>query len=134
MKRTLLLAGLMGLWVLFTGMGGRPGVEVPIPEVDFHATIIDDQDIATKCTNISWDGETFFTGMRGKGRVTIPFERVKKVVSVGEGYGGKKDFQIILKDGEMVAVTFDSDARLTGTTTFGTYRIFAKNIKEIIFE
>jgi hypothetical protein len=119
---------------MVSGMGAKPGTEIPVPEVDFRATVIDDQDISTRCTNVSWEGETFFRAMRGKGIVTISFEKVNKAARVAETGKGKIDFQITLRDGQVVAVTFDAEARFFGTTGFGTYRISAKNIKEIIFE
>lgn len=121
-------------WALLVGMGKAPGPEVPMPEIDFRATIRDDQDIATKVTHSSWEGNIYFTGTRGKGTVTISFEKIRKVTSMGTGNGNKSDFQITLKNGEVVAVTFDNDAKFLGTTNFGTYRIVAKNIREINFE
>ena len=125
---------LIFMWVLLTGMGKAPGPEVPMPDVDFRATVRDDQDISTKINHLSWEGNTYFIGNMGKGVVTVPFEKVKKVVSVGSATEGKLDFQITLKAGEVVAVSFDEDSKLTGMTGFGTYRILAKNIKEIAFE
>jgi hypothetical protein len=122
------------VWALLVGMGKAPGPDVPMPEIDFRATVRDDQDIATKVAHASWEGNTYFTGTRGKGTVTISFERVKKVTSMGTGQNNKSDFQITLKNGEVVAVTFDNDAKFLGTTSFGTYRLVAKNIREIIFE
>lgn len=121
-------------WALLVGMGKAPGPEVPMPEIDFRSTIRDDQDIATKVTHSSWEGNIYFTGTRGKGTVTISFEKVRKVTSMGTGTGNKSDFQITLKNGEVVAVTFDNDAKFLGSTSFGTYRIVAKNIREITFE
>lgn len=126
----LLLAG----WVVFAGMGKALDSEIPKPSVDFAATVLDDQGISTKCRFVNWEGQLFFTGARGKGIVSIPFENVKKVVFIGESVGGKKDAQVNLRGGEVVAVTFDEESRFYGTTTFGTYRITAKNVKEIIFE
>lgn len=125
---------LMAGWVVFAGMGRTPESEIPKPEIDFAATVIDDQDISTKCRLVSWEGQLFFVGFRGKGAVSIPFEKVKKAVFIGASSGGKKDAQITLKSGEVVAATFDDESRFYGTTTFGTYKITAKNIKEIIFE
>ncbi len=119
---------------LLTGMGQGPGSKVPTPEVDFKVTVRDDQEIETKAHNASWDGKIFFSGTRGKGTVTISFENVKKVSSVGTFSGQKKDFRITLRSGDVVAVSFDDDAMFAGVTNFGTYRIMAKNIKEIIFE
>ncbi|MBI3398461.1 MAG: hypothetical protein HY026_04430 [Deltaproteobacteria bacterium] len=126
----LLIAG----WVIFAGMAKAPESEIPKPGINFTATVIDDQSISTKCTFVSWEGQLFFLGVRGKGTVSIPFEKVKKVVFIGDATGGNKDAQVTLRNGEVVAVTFDNESRFYGTTTFGTYKIAAKNIKEIIFE
>jgi hypothetical protein len=117
-----------------SGMSGKPATEIPVPDVEFSATVIDDQDIATKCTSVSWEGETFFKAMRGKGILTIAFEKVKKVVQIGVVRNGKTDFQITLRDGLVVAVTLDGEDRFFGTTSYGTYRIKGENIKEIVFE
>lgn len=134
MRRSFWVLALLLLWAAAIGMGGKPGQEIPLPEIDFKATVRDDQDIATKVNHASWEGNIFFSGTRGKGTVTISFEKVKKVAAVGSGTGNKSDFQITLKNGDVVAVTFDNDARFLGATNFGTYRVLAKNIKEIVFE
>ena len=73
-------------------------------------------------------------GTRGRGTVSIPFEKVKRVVFLGEARGGKKDAQVTLRNGEVVAITFDDENRFYGTTSFGNYRIQARNVKEILFE
>ncbi len=122
------------LWPLLVGMGGRPGPEVPVPDREFTATVIDDQDISTPLAQVSWEGETFFKAERGKGIVTVSFEKVRKIVRIGEGSNAEVDFKIVLKDGQMVAVTFDGDVRLFGNTTYGTYRIYARNIREVVFD
>ncbi len=132
-KRLWILPALV-VWIFLTGMGKPPGTEVPVPEMDFKATVIDDQDIATKISRASWNGQIFFSGMRGKGSITISFEKVKKVKAIKSGSGNKSDFQVILKNGAVVAVSFNNDDTLLGITNFGTYSILAKNIKEIIFE
>ena len=118
---------------LLMGMAQGPGTNVPTPEIDFKVTVRDDQEIETKVNNASWDGRIFFSGTRGKGTVTISFENVRKVSSVGTFSGHKKDFQITLRNGDMLAVSFDDDSMFTGKTNFGTYRIMSKNIKDIIF-
>jgi hypothetical protein len=125
---------LLLLLPLTVGMGGKPGPEVPVPDRDFTATVIDDQDISTPLAQASWEGETFFKADRGKGVVTISFEKVRKIVRIGEPANATVDFKIVLKDGQTVAVTFDGDVRLFGNTSYGTYRIFAKNIREVVFD
>jgi hypothetical protein len=134
MKRSALLILLISFWVALSAMAKPPQGEIPMPEINFTATFIDDQEISTKCQQVSWDGKTFLTGTRGKGIVTIPFEKVKRVVFTGNVRDGKKDSQVTLKNGEVVAVTFNAEARLYGTTSFGSYMITVKNLKEILFE
>ena len=134
MKKSVWAISALLFWVLLVGMGQAPGPEVPIPEINFNATVRDDQDITTKVSNASWGGNIYFMGTRGKGTVTISFEKVKKVSAVGTGAGDRIDFQITLKNGDVVAVSFDNEDTFIGSTNFGTYRIVAKNIKEITFE
>lgn len=134
MKKGLTVLLLLAGWVVFAAMGKTPESEIPKPETDFAATVVDDQGISTKCKFVSWEGQLFLVGTRGRGSVSIPFEKVKKVVFIGEAVVGKKDAQVTIKNGEVVAVTFDQESRFYGTTIFGTYKITVKNIKEIIFE
>lgn len=134
MKKYLWLLSAFFVWVMLTGMSKAPGPEVPMPEMDFKVTVRDDQDVSTKLSHASWDGNVFFTGTRGKGTVTIAFEKVRKAVNMGTGGAGKTDFQITLKSGDVVAVSLPQDVRLLGVTSFGTFRILVQNIKEINFE
>lgn len=122
------------IWMFCTGMGKAPGTEVPLPETDIRAAVKDDQDISTKVNHASFDGNTFFSGTRGKGTVTIAFEKVKKAVNAGKAEANKIDFQITLRNGEVVAISINDNAKFSGATSFGTYRIEARNIKEIVFE
>jgi len=75
---------MISFWVLLTGMGTTPTGQVPETEIDFKATITDTQDITTKCKNVSWNGRIFFAATRGKGTISIPFEKVKRAVFLGE--------------------------------------------------
>lgn len=134
MKRSLLIILSVLIWVIGTGLGGGPLEEAPKPKISFTVTIIDDQGISTKLKDITLDGRVYFTGNRGRGIVTIPFEKVKKVNFIGESRNGKKDAQVTLREGESIGITFDDEAILYGVTQFGTYRILIKNVKEILFE
>ncbi|MBI5644180.1 MAG: hypothetical protein HY954_11985 [Deltaproteobacteria bacterium] len=134
MRRSLWILSAVFFWVMLVAMAKPPGAEVPVPEIDFKATVRDDQDVMTKVSRVSWEGNIFFTGVRGKGVVTISFEKIRKVSSLGGGNGTRSDFQITLKNGDVVAVSLDNEERFLGVTNFGTYRIASKNIKEIVFE
>ena len=133
-KRSFAVLSFVFLWVALVGMGKGPSPDVPVPEVSHNATVRDDQDITTKVIGASWEGNIFFIGSRGKGTVTVAFEKIKKVVATGSGTNNKSDFQVTMKSGDVVAISLDNDQRFMGTTNYGTYRILAKNIKEITFD
>lgn len=122
------------LFLGVTGMAQRPSHEVPVPDRNFVVSVTDDQGITTRCTLVTWDSALYLLGTRGKGIVTIPFEKVSKAVFAGERAKDRIDFQITLKNAEVVAVSLDAESLLQGTTDFGSYRIKARNIKEIRFE
>jgi hypothetical protein len=134
MRRPLFAIIFICMWITLTGMSQPPQGRIPTPEIDFAATFIDDQEISTNCREVSWEGKTFLTGMRGKGTVTIPFEKVKRVVFIGDVREGKRDAQVTLRNGEVVAVTFDGESRLYGMTSYGSYQITVKNLNEIVFD
>lgn len=133
MRRITALFAAFAAFVLLTAMGAQPGPEIPRPEMDFEATVVDDQDISTQVSKAAWEGQTYFTGTRGKGVVTIPFERVSTVTAVGSGTQGERDFRVTLRSGDVVAVSFAEGDRFTGETSFGTYKVLARNIKKIEF-
>ncbi|MCK4739369.1 MAG: hypothetical protein KAT46_05415 [Deltaproteobacteria bacterium] len=121
-------------WVFLTGMGGRSS-SLPEPDVNFHATLTDDQGVRTKCTKVSWEGATFISAKRGSAMVTIPFEKVRKFVYIIEGENhNEMEFRVTLRQGEVVAVTVDASTRLFGQTSFGNYRIPLRNVREVIFD
>lgn len=126
---TLLLFAL----VFLTAMGVNPDGEIPVPEVNYSVIIKDHQDITTKCSNVTWNGRTNFSAKRGDGTVNIPFEKVREVSFVGSRTRVSIDAQVMLKNGEVIAITFSSEARLYGASSFGTYSISAKDIKELKF-
>ena len=134
LKKLFPAAALLIAFFFLTAMGVNPEGEIPVPEVNYSVTIKDHQDITTKCGNVTWNGRTNFSAKRGDGTVSIPFEKVKEVSFVGSRARGKIDAQVMLKDGEVVAITFSSEARLYGASSFGTYSISAKDIKELKFE
>ena len=90
MRRPLFAIIFICMWITLTGMSQPPQGRIPTPEIDFAATFIDDQEISTNCREVSWEGKTFLTGMRGKGTVTIPFEKVKRVLFIGDVRGGEE--------------------------------------------
>lgn len=117
-----------------TSMSMPPDGKLPEPELNFTATITDLQNVSTKCTKVSYDGKTFLTGTRGDASIAVPFEKIRKVVSMGMGKDDELfHFQITLKDGNVVGVAFKGESRIYGKATFGNYSLEMKHLKEITF-
>jgi hypothetical protein len=133
MKKGLYVFALFS-WLLLTGMGeltGEPDNSIPTPDKNFDATFIDNQDVTVKCTQVSMDGEIFVWGKKGKGTVTISFEKIKAI----EFIGGDKfvTAEVELTDGKKVKIAVDNDKEFFGNLEFGTFQIEARDLKKIIF-
>jgi len=134
MKKGLYLIALLVGFLLLTGMGGlggRPANKIPTPEKDFSATLIDKQDIVTKCKQVSREGDVFFLGKKGRGTVTIPFEKVK--TAEFESKKGVVTAVIKLIDGQTIEIEMDKSQRFYGMANFGTLEIEVSDLKKVIF-
>src|SRR3972149_6110056 len=115
---------------MLTGMGKGPGPDVPVPEIDFKATVRDDQDITTKVSNTSWEGNIFFIGTRGKGTVTVSFAKITKITATGTGSNNKNDFQVTTKNGDVVAISRENAQGSCSTSNVWTWTRRKNNTKE----
>ena len=134
MKKGLYLVAFLTGFLLITGMGGlggTPSGKIPTPEKDFSATLIDKQDVVTKCKQISRDGDVFFLGKKGKGTFTVSFEKVK----IAEFQNGKGVVIAVLKliDGQTIEIEVDKSQRFYGNVPFGTFQIEVTDLKKITF-
>ena len=121
-------------WLLLTGMGeltGEPENSIPTPDKNFDATFIDNQDVAVKCTQVSMDGEIFIWGKKGRGTVTISFEKIKAI----EFIGGDKfvTAEVEFRDGNKEKIQVENDKEFFGNLEFGTFQIEARDLKKIVF-
>ena len=134
MKKGLYLVAFLTGFLLITGMGGlggTPSGKIPTPEKDFSATLIDKQDVVTKCKQISRDGDVFFLGKKGKGTFTVSFEKVK----IAEFQNGKGVVIAVLKliDGQTIEIEMDKSQKFYGNVNFGTFQIEVSDLKKITF-
>jgi hypothetical protein len=133
-KKGLYLVAFLTGFLLITGMGGlggTPSGKIPTPEKDFSATLIDKQDVVTKCKQISRDGDVFFLGKKGKGTFTVSFEKVK----IAEFQNGKGVVIAVLKliDGQTIEIEMDKSQKFYGNVPFGTFQIEVSDLKKITF-
>jgi hypothetical protein len=113
------------------GLGGTPVNKIPTPERDFSATLIDKQDVVTKCKQVSREGDVFFLGKKGRGTVTIPFEKIK--ITEFESKKGVVTAVIKLIDGQTIEIEMDKSQRFYGMANFGTFEIEVSDLKKVIF-
>ncbi|MEW6335351.1 MAG: hypothetical protein AB1558_13890, partial [Thermodesulfobacteriota bacterium] len=82
MKRIILMAILATIPVL-AGMGTMQGPaspdKIPVPAKQYHATFVDQMDVATECTELTIEGAVYLEGKRGEGNYTISFDNIEQV-------------------------------------------------------
>ena len=134
MKKGLYLIAFLVVFFLTTGMGGLGGTptnKIPTPERDFSATIIDKQNVVTKCKQVSREGDIFFLGKKGKGTVTIPFEKIE--TAEFESRNGVVTAVIKLIDSQSIEIEMDKSQIFYGMTNFGTFQIEVNDLKKVTF-
>lgn len=114
------------------GMGAGSGnitSNIPIPDKNFSATIVDSEDVTTKVSRITFDGKTYLAGIRGNTVVTIPFEKIDSI-KVEKSEGNKKVKAIVtLKGDGTLNMTVEGKTPCYGSADFGNVRIEFKDIK-----
>jgi len=120
---------------LLAGMGSMFGNDrtdkIPVPEQKFQALFLDQMDVATACTNVSIEGNTFIEGKRGGGTYTIPFDRIREITFLMKGE--KLTGTVRLKGGDPVELLLKSDRKAYGKTAYGTFRITLGELKKMSF-
>ena len=94
--------------LLGMGMFGQPAARQKVPETHqrFDATVVDQEGVVVHVTHMSYDGELYLPVFQGKGLVTVPFGKIRKIeigmaqaeVSYGRCDGGDAGFWISLCD------------------------------------
>ncbi len=133
-KRWVSAALLVSAVILLTAMGGKGGGFEKAPRVDknFKVVVIDASGNKIEGEKFSWEGRIHFAGYMGLAQVTMPFERVKEL-TVGEKKDRKVKVTARLKDGTETVFDIDSDARVYGEGSFGSFMLTMDEIKSISF-
>jgi len=133
-KRLVSAALLVSAIVLLTAMGGKGGGFEKAPRVDknFKVVVTDASGNKIEGEKFSWEGRIHFAGYMGLAQVTMPFERVKEL-TVGEKKDRKVKVTARLTDGTETVFDIDSDARIYGESSFGSFMLTMEEIKSISF-
>ncbi len=120
---------------IFSGMGNSGNLkntEIPEPETDLTATLIDQEGLSSRITRFSLEGNTFIPGKRGGATVNIPFENIQKLDF--RKRGNDLDVVVSLKKGETVELKMDEGQNFYGKLPYGTLSIKAGQVKRITIE
>ena len=105
---------IMGMGGMGAGTSGGQGNSL----MTFEAKITDTDSNTVHITSATIDGKTVFQAYMGKGKVTIPFEQIKRIEIKGKGAC------ITMKNSEKLCnLRIKEMAKLEGSTSFGTYQI-----------
>lgn len=134
-KRWVSPALMVSVIILLTAMGGKGGGFEKAPRVDknFMVVVTDVSGNKLEGEKFSWEGRIHFAGYMGLAQVTMPFERVKEL-TVGEKKDRKVKVTARLTDGTETVFEVDSDARVYGESSFGSFMLTMDEIKSISFK
>jgi ABC-type Na+ efflux pump permease subunit len=120
---------------LLLGMGsqgGTPADKIPVPARKFIATLVDQMDITTQCSDVSIEGGTALQGKVGEGTYTVDFENIQEVVF--RQHSEKLNGQVKMRDGSSIELIIGKDKKAYGRTKFGTFQIRLNDLKKMIIE
>ena len=134
MRKFFFLLSTLLVFPILMGMGmngSNVKHNIPTPDKNFSATIVDSQGVTSNVTQISFDGKTYLTGQRGNTTVTIPFDKISSV-QIGKLAEDKKVSAFItLKIGGTLNITVDGNLPCYGSADFGNVQIEFKDIKKV---
>ncbi|MBC2695044.1 MAG: hypothetical protein HF982_07185 [Desulfobacteraceae bacterium] len=117
---------------LTVGMGnmGESGViDIPEPEKNYTATLVDQTDVSIDLEKFSFEGRTYFIGKLGRAEISIDFGKIDSVLFILQNDHVKA--KINLKDGKALEILIDKGKNCYGISSFGNVRIEVQDIKKI---
>ena len=117
---------------LTVGMGnmGEMGViDIPEPEKNYTATLVDQTDVSMDLEKFSFEGQTYFIGKLGRAEISIDFDKIDSVLFILQDDHVKA--KVNLKDGKALEILIDKDKNCYGISSFGNVRIEVQDIKKV---
>ena len=122
--------------IFIMGMGDLGGTatvnQIPSPEKNFSAQVVDREGIETSLSQFSQDGKIFVTGKRGSATVAVPFDKISWIQFQDPE---KRDVpaRLLLKDQSTVEMRLEKRSKFYGQAQFGTFQIEIKDVNSIRF-
>ena len=110
-------------------MGERDVIDIPEPEKDYVATLVDQTDVSMDLEKFSFEGQTYFIGKLGRAEISIDFDKIDSVLFILQDDQVKA--RVNLKDGKALEIIVDKDKNCYGISSFGNVRIEVQDIKKV---
>ena len=110
-------------------MGERDVIDIPEPEKNYTATLVDQTDVSMDLERFSFEGQTYFIGKLGRAEISIDFDKIDSVLFILQDDNVK--VKVNLKDGKALEILIDKDKNCYGISSFGNVRIEVQDIKKI---
>jgi len=110
-------------------MGERDVIDIPEPEKNYAATLVDQTDVSMDLEKFSFEGQTYFIGKLGRAEISIDFDKIDSVLFILQDDQVKA--KVNLKDGKTLEILVDKGKNCYGISSFGNVRIEVQDIKKI---
>jgi len=117
---------------LTVGMGNmeeRDVVDIPEPEKNYAATLVDQTDVSMALEKFSFEGRTYFIGKLGRAEISIDFGKIDSVLFILQDDQVKA--KVNLKNGKALEILVDKGKNCYGISSFGNVRIEVQDIKKV---
>jgi hypothetical protein len=112
-------------------LGDPPRLDrAPEPKMRLDAIILDSEGTTTQISHISYEGELYLPVYRGKALVTIPFQKISRLV-FGPKKNSTRQVRIVFTDRSEEEFFMNEKVLFVGKLPFGTYQIQAKDVGSI---
>jgi len=110
-------------------MGERGVMDIPEPEKNYTATLVDQADVSMDLEKFSFEGQTYFIGKLGRAEISIDFDKIDSVLFILQDDHVKA--KVNLKDGKVLEILVDKGKNCYGISSFGNVRIEVQDIKNV---
>jgi len=117
------------------GLGGEdePTARIPEPAMNWRVRVTDVDMQQIEVVRASFDGHVFLTGMMGKAKVSVPFEKIEKVVFEPTGEGRDLLAVVALKGGGQQSLVVHGRTPCFGEAPFGNVEIELRHLRDAVF-
>ena len=132
MKKGLYFGLVILICFLTVGMGNmreRGVIDIPEPEKNYTAALVDQADVSMDLEKFSFEGQTYFIGKLGRAEISIDFGKIDSVLFILQDNHVKA--RVNLKDGKALEILIDKDKNCYGISSYGNVRIQLQDIKKI---